>query len=262
MPNSSSSSLLGQAKRRSLFTFSLLIFVTSILVVALIVYPQITHILETKDKIEQKQKQIAVLENKVKQIEQTLLQSDYLINNETVELALPSSKPLLEMLMSLDQVKRATEVEVFDIETQPGLLATASARVAVSKRQSHDNMPLEFTLKATFDQVTEFMDLLEKISPFTTLTKFEISGGGSSRISATSEGSEEIIQVAVESKTYFFNPSVNYSMTAPLPKLSQESSIVLAKLSEFTTIPLPEQFEITGGGLEDLFGIESIITNP
>lgn len=119
-------------------------------------------------------------------------------------------------------------------------------------------MPLSFTIKGTFDQVTQFMDLLEKVAPFTTISSFEITGGGASTQAGADPNVPEVIQVSIETETFFFNPNVKRVATSPLPKLSQENAIVIAKLAEFMTIPLPEQREITGGGSEDLFGVGAI----
>lgn len=257
MNNASTNSLINQARRRSFFSASLLIGITSVLLLVILVYPQITHTLETRSDLSKKKESVELLKEKIVQLDQTLIQPDYVANNDVVQVALPSTKPLLEVLTSLDQVKRASTVELFDLQTRPGLLASSSG-LLIKKDQIAETMPLSFTIKGTFDQITQFMDLLEKVAPFTTISSFEIAGGGASAQNTENPDAPEIIQVSIETETFFFNPNVKRVATSPLPKLSQENTVVIAKLAEFMTIALPEQREITGGGSEDLFGVGSI----
>ncbi len=251
-------SLLNQVKRRNLFSASILIFVVSLLLLVVVVYPQVRHIFSTKDKVSAKNKQVALLKAKATQLSQDLIQTEYFANNDLVQLALPNNKPLLEVLTSLDQVKRASEIELYDLQTNPGLLATGSGKLGTNKKVVAESMPLKFTVKGTFEKVSQFMDLLEKVAPFTTITSFEISGTRSTDIIEENPDEPEVIQVSIETKTFFYNPSVKQAISASLPQLSQENTVVLAKLAEFMTIPLPEQREITGGGSEDIFGVKTI----
>lgn len=251
-------SLLNQAKRRNLLSLSIIIVVASVASLFIIVYPQVKHVLSVRQDLAKKQDDVKQLKQKVTQLNQQLAATDYLTSNDTVQLALPNSKPLLEVLTSLDQVKRASEVELFDLETNPGLLATSSGRISSKNAAKAESLDLKFTIKATFAQVSQFMDLLEKVAPFTTISAFEISGNGPTTAEQAQGNEEELIQVTIETKTFFYNPTVKYAITTPLPKLSQENTVVIAKLAEFMAIPLPEQREITGGGSADLFGVETI----
>lgn len=258
MPVQNANLLINQAKRRTLFSGSILIFVASIVLSVVIIYPQITHILETKSALTKKNEEVKKLKTKAKQLSEDLIQVEYFTNNDLVQLTLPNNKPLLEVLTSLDQVKRASEVELYDLKTNPGLLATGSGKISSNKKNLADSMPLEFTIKGDFEKVSLFMDLLEKVAPFTTITAFEIAGGDSVASTADNPNEPEILQVDLETKTFFYNPNVQQALTAPLPQLSQENNVVLAKLAEFLTIPLPEQREITGGGSEDIFGVDPL----
>ncbi len=246
MESRNASSLLNQVKRRTALSGSIAIFVVSALLMLVVVYPQISHVLETRKAVS------------ATQLSQDLLQSDYFANNDIVQLALPNSKPLLETLMSLDQVKRASEIELYDLKTNPGLLASGSGTLNSSSKIVAESMELEFSIKGTFEKVSQFMDLLEKVAPFTTITTFEISGGSKSITEEVDPNEPEIIQVSVTTKTFFYNPTVKQVIAAALPQLNQENTIVIAKLAEFMTIPLPEQREITGGGTEDIFGVKTI----
>ncbi len=146
----------------------------------------------------------------------------------------------------------------------------------LAKQRPSDMMPLNICLQVNVSgegsksgvapnqllelaqQVSQFMDLLEKVAPFTTITSFEIAGSRSTDVVEENSDEPEVIQVTIETKTFFYNPSVKQAVAASLPKLSQENTVVLAKLAEFMTIPLPEQREITGGGSEDIFGVKTI----
>ena len=257
MENRTANSLLNQAKRRTGYSGSIAILITSVLLIIIVVYPQVRHIIETRDNISKKKEQVAALKVKSTELSQNLLKTDYFVNNDMVQIALPNSKPLLETLTSLDQVKRASEVEMFDLKTNPGLLASGSGQITAGSKPIADSMILEFSIKGTFEKVSQFMDLLEKVAPFTTITSFEIAGVNQTTLNPD-PNAPELIQVTVKTKTFFYNPTVVQAITTALPKLNQENTIVLAKLAEFMTIPLPEQRQITGGGSEDIFGVATI----
>ena len=85
----------------------------SVLLLVVLVYPQITHTW--------KHGQIfPLLKEKVVQLDQTLIQPT-MLQITMVQVALPSSKPLLEVLTSLDQVKRQHR-ELYDLKRAPACL--------------------------------------------------------------------------------------------------------------------------------------------
>ncbi len=212
-------------------------------------YSQLTN---EKPKLEKLQKKLVELDN--------IQFSPEFSQEAIVDAALPSKKPLLELLTSLNTIAEADRVSITEFTLSPGLIATSEAEIQADAKKSAntdgvDSIDLEMTVAGTFDDVGKFMLDLEKISPFTTIVQL----GLSSRASGDdfSEAASDM-QAQISTKSYFFTQSVAASIEAALPALNQKEQDVLTELANFSNVDLPEQLEVTGGGLEDLFGVDPL----
>ncbi len=199
-----------------------------------------------KKELQQLQGKLVALDNTLQLADQDSL--------EITDTILPSKKPLLELLTSLRRVEAMAGVKVVNLTLAPGLLASASSQLADDTRRRRDQagyevLDLEMTVSGSFDKTQQFMVLLEKITPFTTISSFSLSGE-----SRSEADSAESMSTNITTGTYFVNKTVS-SLDAILPNMSQTERQVLQQLQTFQKSTLTDQTQVQGGGATDLFGV-------
>ena len=248
-------------RRRRDLMLGIMILVLVLLGSLLVAVPQIKTFFTRREAFLKEEKTLSQLKEKLFQLEKIKYDPDYTQFSQIVNLALQDNKPLLELLASLDQVSRAASVELAGLELSPGDLATDSAKSNKTKTEAADSLSVTFKITGSFQQVSQFMELLEKVAPFTTIDNFSISEGKARVSSTNASGSAsetlDLVSVSLSCSTYFANVSVKTVFNSPIPTLSSSDLTVLEKLKEFQATQLPEQKNIEGG-LEDLFGLPEI----
>ena len=252
-------------KKRPKFSLAVGLIIATFFLVTGSIFPQIKNIFDNKQTLEKETKSLSLLKQKLVQLDQVKYDPGYTKSAQIVSVAIPNTKPLLEFLASLDQVTRATGVELSGLELTPGELGSQSAGLSKKNQQAGvDSLPVKFKAMGNFDQVSQFMELLEKIAPFTTISEFSITEGAAKPSSPNTNGdqaeldeSKNKVSVNLSCQVYFANLSVKSVVNATIPTLTNQDNLVLEKLQEFTQIELPQQKSINGG-LEDLFGLPKI----
>jgi Tfp pilus assembly protein PilO len=168
-----------------------------------------------------------------------------------VNAALPSKKPLLELLTGLNTVSAISLVSIDTFELNPGLIASEGAELAAGSGP-YDRLTVQLQLTGTFESIQEFMIQLERISPLTTITSLDLTDP-----KENSDG-VSILSAEMMTETYYFTQPIRVTVDAPIPTIAQAEKEVLRKLEEFSVTDLPSQTEVRGGGLDDLFGVESL----
>ena len=262
MPNNTKNQLNYRTfliNRRSMAIAISLFAVCACLVVFAII-PQFQEILDLNSQLSNEKPKLEKLQKKLVELDNIQFNPEF-SQKEFVDAALPSKKPLLELLTSLHTISEADRVSISEFSLNPGLIASSEAEIqAEAKKQSKnegiDSIDLEMTIEGTFEDVGKFLIDLEKISPFTTIVQLGLSStaGGDDFTEQAND-----IQAQITTKSYFFTQSVAAAVEAPLPTLSQQEIGVLQELANFSNIDLPEQLEITGGGLQDLFGVDPLL---
>jgi len=197
----------------------------------------------------------AEIRQKALEAQAVLTSSEYAQSQEIVNKALPNSKPFLDLLANLDRVGVATGVTVSDLSISPGSLATVSASTKqTSSDKQYEAVELSFTVTSTFDAFREFMQTLEKVAPFTTVIKFDISERSGTQVADQQADAEvQLVAVNVVTETYFLSAPEGGSVA--IKPLSAEEKVILANVEQLQSVDLPVQTEIQGGGREDLFGV-------
>lgn len=224
------------------------------------IVPQFQEILDLNSQLQNEKPKLEKLQRKLVELDNIQFSPEF-SQKAVVDAALPSRKPLLELLTSLNTISQSNRVAITEFSLNPGLIATSEAEIQAEAKKSAnsegvDSIDVNMTVVGTFDDVGKFLIDLEKISPFTTIVQL----GLSSRVAGddfTEQASD--MQAKISTKSYFFTQSVLASVEAPLPALNELEQNVLNELASFSTSDLPEQLEITGGGLEDLFGVDPLL---
>ncbi len=233
--------------------------ITSIAVAFIVlagIVTQVQEIISVNAEITKETPKLEKLQQKLVELQEVQFLPEY-AQVELVNSALPSKKPLLELLTSLQSITSVNSVTISDFELSPGDIATSSA-VAEAKavrkvRGSIDQLTISLSIEGAEANVRQFLTQLEKITPFTTITQLSVE-----RVEARGD-SELITKAKLTTDTYFFVKSVSATLEAPLPKIADKDREVLDSLASFVANDLPEQTTVTGGGLEDLFGVNPLV---
>lgn len=252
------------ATRQYLAGTLLLAFLSIGLLIGLLI-PKINTTLATREKFESEKPKLERLKRKLTEVENISFTPEFK-DTKIVEEALPSKKPLLEFLTSLNTISVANNVKIESFGLNPGLIASSSATgngqgAANTKAKSAngnnaesgtDILMSEMVLIGKFANIQKFLIDIEKISPFTKINTLSIAPKNRSQ----DFDNDVEIQAFLSTKTYFFTQSVKATVEAPLPKITEKELDVLQELATFSKSDLPPQIDVTGGGLEDLFGVD------
>jgi hypothetical protein len=201
---------------------------------------------------------VAKLEKKVQELEGVTTSVAY-AQSDQVNQALPSRKPLLELLTNMNSVVQSSQVVITNIELSPGQIASAGADTTdvpvpltpvKTGAGDYDELEIEMSAEGTLDQINSFLNSVEKIVPTTTVTKLSLE-----KQPQKTGQTQQRFEADLALTSYYFTKPVSAAIDAPLPPIGPAEEEVLAKLKTFTYTPLVKQQMIQGGGLEDLFGV-------
>lgn len=236
----------------------------TVLLIFVSIIPQINSISGLYSDLIKENKRLAQLRIKVAQLVDS---NDSLIitNAEKVDKALPSTKPLLELMTALNQVGTNTNVRFNDISLTPGKISTDSADTKTSSRktkatsgkESYESLNLDITVTGNINDINQFFTEIEKIAPFTTITAMTLNE--KSADSQFADSSTAFFEAKLTITTYFFPKEISVNIDAKIPELTVSQREIIDNLQNFTYINVDEQFEIRGGGLENLFpGVDAL----
>lgn len=240
------------------YTAAVVLTVLVVLLVGLI--PQIQEVISLNSTLAKERPKLDRLNQKLISLDEVQFTPEF-AQIDIVNSALPSKKPLLELLTSLQSISAANSIFINNLELSPGEIATESGsfnagtnsnRTGKKSAGAVDSLTITMDIVGQQEQVREFLNLIEKITPFTTITQLSVE------LSRRNQGSEELLEASITTESYFFTKSLTATVESALPQLSQKDREVLTTLADFVENDLPEQTEITGGGLEDLFGVDAL----
>ncbi|MBP7740728.1 hypothetical protein KA089_00925 [Candidatus Woesebacteria bacterium] len=245
-------------RKQMVFSVAIGFAIVGILFFAII--PQFQQFLSLRAELEKETPKLTKLKQKLIELENIQFTPEF-AQSSIVNSALPSKKPLLELLTSLNTIATSNSIQIENFDLNPGIIAsdTAELQAYYARQQSTkdgvDTLEVSMNAIGTFDNVQSFLIDLEKISPFTTINTLKLN---SRRRGDDFDEQEQDMQAILTTKSHFFTQSVSAAIEAPLPELSSKELDVLKELANFSSSDLPEQLKIQGGGLEDLFGVDPI----
>jgi len=262
---------------RRYLSLSVAIGAVALIMVVLGIIPQIQTTLAFQQKATTEGKKLASLEQKARQLEE-ILTPEILDQIDTVNILLPSKKPLLELLSSLNQIATQANVTFSGIELSPGTIASEAGAVVptstsktkakakkgtVKSSATSDTLDVKLTVEGDLVDLNQFFELVERTAPLTTVTSLSLSpknkalgslSGGASRPLEERLGQAYEADLLVSAA--YFTQSISAAIDAQLPALSQSQQTIVAELATFSVQPFQKQPTIQGGGLQDLFGIQ------
>lgn len=244
---------------RKAFIIAIGLGLVAFVLVSAVVIPQFQQALELYEDLEREQPKLEKLEQKLAELENIEVSPEF-AQIEVVEEALPSKKPLLELMVALNTVSQETGAIVQEFELSPGLVATDSTQSEARSSVNYDELTLDLTIEGTFAQIQDFLLKVEEVAPFTTIVSMEI---GNQLNTNSAEFAQQVevdptFEAVLSTETYFFTQSITSRVDTPLPKISQRERDVLNFLASFRPSDLEDQNEIRGGGLQDLFQVGTL----
>lgn len=226
-------------------------------VLLILMYFQITGISETRKKMETTQKKIDQLDKKTAELQALKFTPEY-AQAQKMSDVLPSHKPLLELLNNLNSVASETNVSITDFKINPGEIITEAdteAKTTTKKKSltEYDQLTLELSITGRLDQVKEFMNLIERVSPITTITNLTID-----RKAVNINDNQQLTRADLTLNTYYYTKSVSATLSSALPNITQEEKDIFQDILDFTPPEIESQKEIIGGNNTDLFGIDGL----
>ncbi len=226
-----------------------------VLILALLI-PQFRESYSTYNKLQAEKPNTERLTKKLNALESIPATAEY-AQIDIVDKALPSRKPLLELLMSLSTVSQNTGVQISSFDLSPGIVASDST-IATTKKvnKAYESLTVNLEIAGSFKQVQDFIIQVERVSPFTTVTEMQLAGQLDESKAADAD---QRFTANLTTETYYFTQSIAVRVDTPLPVLATAEQTVLAALAAFAPINVPDQTEVRGGGLDDLFKVS--VTN-
>lgn len=227
------------------------------LLVGVLLIPQGQEAYDTFNKIQKEKPNTEVLTKKLASLDSITSTAEY-AQIEVVDKALPSKKPVLELLTSLSTVSNNTGVVIQAFDLSPGLVSTQEAallnktesRSAPASNKAYESLRVNVEVAGTFQQVQDFIIQVERVSPFSTVTQMDLAGVLDEE---TAPDEEQLFKAVLMTETYYFTQPISVRIETPLPIIAAKEQSVLAALAAFAPINVLEQTEVRGGGLEDLF---------
>lgn len=243
------------------------IVAVAVLLLLVVVIPQVQSIFTNATKLQQANKTAAELNQKVDQL-RNLPQSVLLQASDEINSVLPSKKPLLELLTSYSEIAREAGVQFSDVSISPGRIATESAsttpaatsgraqRVAPTRRASTDYDQLDLSMKVSgdLDSINLFLQRIEQIAPITTVTSMSLT---ERLLRSQDQSQESVFEAELVTTSYFFTQPVASTIRGNLPAITTGQQEIIQQIQTFFIPEINEQTIITGGGLQDLFGVST-----
>lgn len=242
------------ATRKNIVAALALALTTGVLIV--LAFGQISGALDTQRTLATEQEKIRQLNTKAQELEQLKFSPEF-AQAEEINRVLPSHKPLLELLNNLNAVAGESGVSITEFEVSPGEIASDSTQVAegrtVERSRDYDELDMELTIIGGLGQVKQFMELIERVSPLTTITNLTID----QIIQGPQQtpGLNDAARADLALSTYYYTKSISSTLSSPLPEISTAEQSVFQAILDFTPPQLEEQTTIITGSNTDLFGI-------
>jgi len=247
-------------RRNLIYTVGMVLF--SLGMVFFAVIPQFKQALELRSEMEAEKPKLEKLKQKLVALENIRFAPEF-AQADLVNQALPSKKPLLDLMVSLNDISVTSGAVIESFELSPGMIASDAAVAQLDSRNVRnqgdvDTLDVGMSVIGTDEAVQMFISELEKIAPFTTITQMSLNSLliPGEQVPA---GQEDNRKAELSTSTFFFTKPIAAAVEAPLPVIDTPDQVILNALAQLIPSELPEQTSISGGGLEDLFGVDPLL---
>lgn len=242
---------------RRFLVFAAVLVIVMVLATVFITIPQIGASFEANSQRIQAEAKLVKLRNKVRQLE-TASDPQFQSQMGLVNALLPSKKPLVEALSGINTAQIASQAQVVSIELNPGEIATDSAQLTqdVNVTGPTTTLTMYLTIQGTLNQINQFLEAVERTTPLITVTELTLTPLDGQGLVGGDESGTKLYSARLTLDASYFIQSINSEAETDLPQVSLDQQRILNELGSFTVIAPNIQQEVTGGGLQDLFGLQ------
>jgi len=202
--------------------------------------PRIQEMLAAKDALDEKQASLTRFQNKVRFL-QSFQAEDFNQQNGRMNQILPSGKPFLSLLFSLEKIASEHQVVFSGLDISPGEIASGSGDVVVqsaSSRTSDTLQSVDFDMKVlgSSAHINDFLSALNTAAPALNVRNFTLSPKVVG-VEETATG-EVLYEAKIRVAALYAPLAVVVDSLKPLPTLTkEEDDYVKTALSSYTIIP-------------------------
>lgn len=219
-----------------------------IIILTLTVFrPTLVNVFKLREKNQKNKEMLAKLIDKAQKLE-AIDEVEIKKRVELVEEVLPSQKPVLELLSSLEQLSVEEGVVFGGLELKPGKIDELS-----KSKTEREEFEISFNIEGNLSNISSFVNKLEKTPPLMKIERMDLKlSRGRENISETEEiGS---LKAALGVRVFYqFLPKTIGAIDQPLAMLSSKEREILNKISSYRTIPKIQSNAVTGK--ENLFSL-------
>ncbi len=248
---------------RKYFVAALCLFWASGAILFMVTKNQIKTIISTRELISKNQAQLSKLTQKKSDLDQVKISQQFQ-HKEKVDQVLPSHKPLLELLNGLSQSAKSAEINITEFEISPGKIASESAALNKTKvtKAEYQALELQLGIEGNLASLEKFLNLVERITPLTTITDFSINRHHERSYNPQQEKlngqTKEFIKAKADMilNSYYYTKSIETTLSSQLPSIGKKEIEAFNTIQEFIPANFSQPSEIQGGEVEDLFNID------
>ncbi len=254
--------------------FAGLMVIIGLGIVILGVFAQISGLIDLVNANNTAHETTVQLQKKAKSLQEVNYLEEFSKSSQ-VDLALPSEKPLLQLITGVNSVAQQAGVSISDVTTSPGKLATQSAVLNLNGTVSSPTssglddtkstvngvniLTIGMKARGSLAQINSFLDLIEKITPITQATRLKLAIDTNQAAPKVASGSAAPVtgsqyEAELELSTYYFSQPISVTIDTPLPSIGVKEEAFLKSLDTFQFPDYQKQQQIQGGGSTDLFG--------
>ena len=222
---------------------SVVIIIVILILTYFILLPNFVAAKNISDQQNLLQKRLTALQKKDKALSELNYQY-YKDNFPKLSRILPESKDFISLFDRFDVLQSKTQVIVAKTDFQLGVVSTSAADLARAPGMNAVVIPMTFEVSGNTSSIKQFIESLTDLSGRLITTD-------SIRLIFKEEN---LIQANFAGRAYFYPlPTVIGGIDAPLAKLDDKSSEVLAKIAQTSPSGMEEEKVILPVGKKDLF---------
>lgn len=230
-----------------------------------IIFPRIQQVNLHRQELKESQQLLQVSTQKLNLL-QNVNQTTLFQERDRINALLPAYKPLLPLILRLEQLSSQTNVIVTAFDVSPGELSSStdsakkeSTVVRQVVQPNVDSLPLSLSLYGSIDNIYRFLEGLDTLVPLADVTGISLESATGANPLATQSGEIEdatIFNSELTFQAYYYVGAVPVLTDDALPD-AQLRPDLLAKLQTFQ-LPTVDSLQnipsgVINGGKENLF---------
>jgi Tfp pilus assembly protein PilO len=234
---------------RKEMVLAVLLLVISAMVLWLGILMQIAPIQKDLSQLNKAKGELEKFSTKANQLTQIVLDQSFKRSSE-IDQVLPSHKPLLELLSNLNNVATISQVIVRNFSLRPGDISENAQVKTTSQKQEYNYLDLTFSVSGELGKVQDFLNLIEQVSPISTITSIAINRN-------IDEDRNSLAQAELVLRSFYFTQPIKTTIANPLPDLNQVDRRIISEVNRLRPNDLQQQVDVISGDRGNLFGLQN-----